>query len=226
MNPELIERIRQQFSSKAERLEAFRKMLSIPDHDGVMRTVTPAEIEVWVNSVYAVPLRVPKYNIHAPSQVITYDPTYFAGLPEEDQEVEWTGAFGYLFLFWFYGCRGNQRDWIVVGNIVGYYPGDPPELTSREQFVQQQPLPSTTGVVPPWTMAQQPKPPTIPSPVNSVQSAGRVVRSGSTKRVWEIADSMPGAARSAVVAACVAEGINKNTAGTQYAHWAKARRDK
>lgn len=44
-----------------------------------------------------------------------------------------------------------------------------------------------------------------------------------TKRVWAIADAMPGATRAEVVAKCVAEGINRNTAGTQYHHWSKAK---
>ncbi len=43
------------------------------------------------------------------------------------------------------------------------------------------------------------------------------------KRVWAMADGMPGATRAEVVAACVAEGINKSTAGTQYYHWQKAK---
>lgn len=44
-----------------------------------------------------------------------------------------------------------------------------------------------------------------------------------TKKVWEIADAMPGASRADVVAACVSAGINKNTAGTQYSHWKRSR---
>jgi hypothetical protein len=43
-----------------------------------------------------------------------------------------------------------------------------------------------------------------------------------TKRVWAIADSMKGAARKEVIAACVAEGINAGTARTQYQHWFSA----
>lgn len=45
------------------------------------------------------------------------------------------------------------------------------------------------------------------------------------KRVHAIADSMPGATRAQVVAACVEAGINKSTAGTQFYHWSKARKD-
>lgn len=43
------------------------------------------------------------------------------------------------------------------------------------------------------------------------------------KRVHAIADSMPGATRAQVVAACVDAGINKSTAGTQFYHWSKAK---
>jgi hypothetical protein len=46
-----------------------------------------------------------------------------------------------------------------------------------------------------------------------------------TGRVWEIADELVAktgsAERDAVVTACVTEGINVNTANTQYSHWKK-----
>ncbi len=47
-----------------------------------------------------------------------------------------------------------------------------------------------------------------------------------TGRVWEIADRIlkeTGAVdREAVIKACMLEGININTASTQYSHWRKA----
>lgn len=46
---------------------------------------------------------------------------------------------------------------------------------------------------------------------------------GATAKVWQIADSMPGADRKAIINACVAAGINESTAGTQYSKWRKAR---
>jgi NDP-sugar pyrophosphorylase family protein len=42
---------------------------------------------------------------------------------------------------------------------------------------------------------------------------------GPTKRVWAIADSMPGAKRKDVIEACRAEGIAFGTARTQYQKW-------
>tara|TARA_R100001039_G_C1839038_1_gene100530 strand:- start:1245 stop:1568 length:324 start_codon:yes stop_codon:yes gene_type:complete len=46
-----------------------------------------------------------------------------------------------------------------------------------------------------------------------------------TGRVWEIADRIKAndgnAQRNAVVQASIEEGINMNTANTQYSHWAK-----
>lgn len=47
---------------------------------------------------------------------------------------------------------------------------------------------------------------------------------GPTKRVWAIAESMPGAARKDVIAACVADGIALGTARTQYQHWFTAKK--
>lgn len=45
---------------------------------------------------------------------------------------------------------------------------------------------------------------------------------GATARVWAIADTMPKADRATIIAACVAEGINPSTAGTQYSKWKKS----
>lgn len=49
-----------------------------------------------------------------------------------------------------------------------------------------------------------------------------------TARIWEVADALTAeathpASRADVVAACVAEGINKSTANTQYGHWKRKR---
>lgn len=44
-----------------------------------------------------------------------------------------------------------------------------------------------------------------------------------TKVVWRIADEMIGADRKAVVEACVAAGVNKATASTQFYRWQKAK---
>ena len=46
-----------------------------------------------------------------------------------------------------------------------------------------------------------------------------------TKKVWHIADSMPGAKRKEVIEACVLQGIAYGTARTQYQHWFKCVND-
>lgn len=46
-----------------------------------------------------------------------------------------------------------------------------------------------------------------------------------TKKVWNVADSMPGASRKEVIAACIAQGIAPGTSRTQYQAWFKAMRD-
>lgn len=46
-----------------------------------------------------------------------------------------------------------------------------------------------------------------------------------TKKVWTIADSMPGAKRKDVIAECVRQGIAYGTARTQYQHWFKCVND-
>ncbi len=69
---------------------------------------------------------------------------------------------------------------------------------------------------------------------SDIHSAGRdgtpvYPRPGSgtiTGRVWEIADKLQmengTTNREAVVKACISEGINLNTASTQYSHWRNA----
>lgn len=58
---------------------------------------------------------------------------------------------------------------------------------------------------------------------SSAYIPGKSIAKGATKRVWEIADSMPGAKRGDVVNACVAEGIAFGTARTQYQKWKSAK---
>lgn len=45
-----------------------------------------------------------------------------------------------------------------------------------------------------------------------------------TKLVWEIAGTMPDAGKVAIIEACMARGITKATAQTQYYKWAKAQK--
>lgn len=42
------------------------------------------------------------------------------------------------------------------------------------------------------------------------------------KVVWALASTMIGASRAEVIAACIAAGVNKSTAATQYYKWGKA----
>lgn len=48
---------------------------------------------------------------------------------------------------------------------------------------------------------------------------------GPTKQVWRIAESMAGAKRKDVIAACVEQGIAFGTARTQYQQWYTANRN-
>ena len=43
-----------------------------------------------------------------------------------------------------------------------------------------------------------------------------------TKKVWHIADAMPGASRKAVMEECIRQGVSYGTARTQYQAWFKA----
>jgi len=71
--------------------------------------------------------------------------------------------------------------------------------------------------------APRTKAPRTKAPDGTRPPSAEPTKPGATKRVWEIADGMQGASRAEVVAACLAEGINRNTAGTQYSHWKRVR---
>jgi hypothetical protein len=43
------------------------------------------------------------------------------------------------------------------------------------------------------------------------------------KRVWAICNSMPNAARKHIITKCIEQGVNPNTAATQYAAWKRDR---
>lgn len=55
------------------------------------------------------------------------------------------------------------------------------------------------------------------------QLGGAAPVRGATAKVWEIADGVGKADRNAIIAACVAQGVNPSTAATQYSKWKKAR---
>lgn len=68
--------------------------------------------------------------------------------------------------------------------------------------------------------------PNAPQPKQRRTSTGERERSdveSPTKLVWQLADEMTGATRQEVVAACVARGVHKSTASTQYYRWKVAR---
>lgn len=82
----------------------------------------------------------------------------------------------------------------------------------------------------PVAAPQAPKEPRTPSVPREPRVAGeRPKATSTTGRVWEIADRVYvegtdwKTARTAIVAACIAEGINEATAATQYSKWKGSR---
>lgn len=72
-----------------------------------------------------------------------------------------------------------------------------------------------------------------PKPIKQIaisdKGSDQMPSRGSTRKVWEIADSLVkdgvSAQRAVIIEACVAAGINKGTASTQYSAWVSARRE-
>lgn len=72
-----------------------------------------------------------------------------------------------------------------------------------------------------WDLREAPRRREVDS--STTENRARSDVASPTKLVWEIADSMPDADRKAVVEACVAAGVNKATASTQYYRWQKSK---
>lgn len=62
------------------------------------------------------------------------------------------------------------------------------------------------------------------TPATEAKPRNKSTVASPVRQVWAIADSMPGAKRKDIVAACVEQGIAFFTAGTQYQKWNQARR--
>jgi hypothetical protein len=65
------------------------------------------------------------------------------------------------------------------------------------------------------------------SPIATTRQANGRAKSeieSPVKVVWRIADEMKGKSRAEVIAACVAEGVNKSTASTQFYRWQQAQK--
>lgn len=68
------------------------------------------------------------------------------------------------------------------------------------------------------------KDPSPLSPSSRTTTGAKSTVESPTKLVWEIASSMPTAGKAAIIEACLARGITKATAQTQYYKWAKAQK--
>ncbi len=64
----------------------------------------------------------------------------------------------------------------------------------------------------------------MPAPATDSKPRNKSTVASPVRQVWAIADSMPGAKRKDIVAACVEQGIAFFTARTQYQKWNQARR--
>lgn len=84
---------------------------------------------------------------------------------------------------------------------------------------------------PDWASKKKKAAPTVPTGDGSTPVPTKPRKAGATAKVWEIADVVLTevgsedikALRAAIMDACITDGINKATAGTQYSKWKKAK---
>lgn len=107
---------------------------------------------------------------------------------------------------------------------AGRFTADVHFATAPTQWLQEDL--AAAGFAMYWPIAEEELPDAIgvepKAPRNSAYVAETSTVAGATKRVWTIAESMPGAARKEVIAACREAGIAFGTARTQYQKWYKA----
>lgn len=103
----------------------------------------------------------------------------------------------------------------LEGSGMAYTDGKTTLQKAREQESEEVSLPPSDQLVDELDMlGVAPRKPTYVSEASTAERP--------TKHVWAIADSMPGAARKEVIAACREAGIAFGTARTQYQQWYKA----
>lgn len=142
----------------------------------------------------------------------------------------------------------QQFDWIAWLETGWTGSGDEPRrrmtliivtITKEElnEIVMSGELPAFTGDFEPitpelWEPEQPSKSRARPAPKGDDASTGGESKTRAksdaespVKLVWRLADEMKGASRADVVAACVAQGVNKATASTQFYRWQKSNRD-
>jgi hypothetical protein len=169
------------FVAKAERLEKFRFAMTNASSATKCAEICPDTIKNWAYTL----------NINSDENVLLTVATRFAEH--------------------FYGMRPMNRDYVLIGNIIGFdgrelAPSNPSD-SSVQRWVPGSAFNSST---------------TRPKAESGSIAAPR--KEGAVKKVWDIASTMPDASRSAVVAECVRQGININTAKTQVQRWGAAQR--
>lgn len=110
---------------------------------------------------------------------------------------------------------GTDVDALLAEDLVGFSwrrPALAPVEAPVEDVTKVEDLPEALDA-----LGVEPKSPRKPAYVAETSTAV-----GPTKRVWAIADSMPGATRKQVIDACREAGIAFGTARTQYQKWYKA----
>jgi hypothetical protein len=90
-------------------------------------------------------------------------------------------------------------------------------MATRNRRAPKNTQPEEIQEAAPEVQAEEVQQPEAPAPVAKERKASTVEK--PTRKVWEIADSMPGAKRKDIIAACVEQGIAFFTARTQYQKW-------
>jgi hypothetical protein len=109
--------------------------------------------------------------------------------------------------------------------VVLYSERNIPEAWAEGAEVVQPHILPTRGTDPDWAKKKEKKS-TVKLDGIEPSSAPSAPKGGVTAQVWAIADHVYGDGpldRGAIIDACLAAGINKATAGTQYSKWKRAR---
>lgn len=203
------------YLGKADELARFHRTYWKP---GIAQPVDRQSIDGWLQRVvHTVSRRHRKLRTYATAyyvrQEVVYNHLYIASAQYPELLDTVLHELGHLFTYHFFRKMGHDFHWRNVGHLVGYAPVGATSMERRKRYIA---FAAHEGAYAAESALRGRLNDTAPLHVNRTSAAFKPVQLAHI-----IFDENPSASRNEVLALCVAEGININTARTQYYHWRK-----
>lgn len=204
------------YKAKAPQLAAFQLQLPQMGRLGAHTQINELSIHQWLSKVtHQLAGRHRKMRRYATAyyqkQTIVYNPLYLVKIEESKDFLDTVlHELGHLFTYHFFKEIGHQFQWQRVGSIVGYAEVGCTSDARRQRMASYAAHSGTVEVAEPLGTL------TTSAPMNFSTTTSPV------RKVWVICERFPTFSRKWIIATCVRNGINRNTAATQYAAWKRS----